>query len=104
MISPWERGRANGTETRIISSFIDCGIGCFPFRTGSRETTTYFLLNLLRASSLFYISFWQAFGRRTCDGCSTKNLSFSVRFFIPGYQCGTISLMCFIRLEIDLLV
>jgi hypothetical protein len=74
MISPWERERANGTETRIISSFIDCGIGCFPLRAGRRETTTYFLFNLLRDSSLLYL-FWKAFGRRTCDECSTKNLS-----------------------------
>jgi hypothetical protein len=59
MISPWERERANGTETRIISSFIDCGIGCFPFRTGS--TGNYYLL--FTYSSARFVSFISPFGR-----------------------------------------
>ena len=60
----------------------------FPFRAGvDGKLLLTFLLNLLRDSSLLYL-LWQVFGRRTCDGCSTKNLSF---YSIPEYRSG----MCF---------
>ena len=52
MTSPWEE--SNGTETRIISSFIDCGIG-FPLE---RVEGNYYLLTFLTFCTFSLISPW----------------------------------------------